>query len=186
MYLLYPKFPLRRLPAMLGLGVVGAVLAGSYGALHDQLSFTISAEYFTQLKFRQFHWANAGLPPRVFASVVGFLATWWAGLITGWVLARLGLDEFPAAERRRTAGRAFAIVLGAAVVFGLLGMAIGYKVSRDDLGGWDGWRDRLALQDVPGFVIVAWLHASGYAGAVVGLVIAVVYVRRCRRKPRAI
>ncbi len=49
MDLLYPRIQLARLPAMLRVSLLGAVLAGIYGAIHDQVSFTVSPEYFTKL-----------------------------------------------------------------------------------------------------------------------------------------
>ena len=76
---LIPRIALRDLPPMLAAGLVGAVIAGVYGTLHDQFTFTISPEYFTKLKFDQFRWANLGLPERVFVAEIGFLATWWVG-----------------------------------------------------------------------------------------------------------
>ena len=48
---------------MLGIAALGAVLAGCYGALHDQISYTISPEYFTKVKFEQFRYADFGWPP---------------------------------------------------------------------------------------------------------------------------
>lgn len=46
------------------------------------------------------------------------------------------------------------------------------------LTGWRACRDACSIRDLPGFVIVAWLHASGYVGALLGLVVAIVLVRR--------
>lgn len=167
---------------MLLLGLIGALIAGIYGALHDQVSYSISPEYFTRLKFKQFHWADRGWTPRVFASVVGFLATWWVGMFAGWFMSRAGLDELPRTIRRRVTAQGFGIVLMATVVFGVLGGMIGYFASRGELSSWDGWQERLALRDVPAFVIVAWIHGAGYAGALVGLVGALVYVRTRRKR----
>ncbi len=181
MGLFYPTFPQQRLPKMFALAAVGAIIAGAYGALHDQISYCISPEYFTRMKFAQFKWADVGLPPRLFASEVGVLGTWWAGLFAGWFLARAGLDEFPAPTRRRVALRAFAIVLGVACACGAIGALIGYIVSHGELRDWQAWREQLALQNLPGFVIVAWLHAGGYVGALLGLLAAMIYVRRCRQ-----
>src|SRR5580700_8579924 len=93
MNVFYPTFPAKQFPAMLCIALLGAVVAGMYGALHDQISYSISPEYFTKLKFRQFSYADFGWPHRVFASEVGFLATWWVGLFAGWFLARAGLVE---------------------------------------------------------------------------------------------
>jgi hypothetical protein len=175
---LYPRVATRRLPAMLAIACSGAVMAAVYGAVHDQISYSISPEYFTKMKFQQFRWADAGWPPRVFASVVGVLATWWAGLFAGWFLARAGLDQLPPVQRRATAVRAFALMLGVAVTFGILGALCGRVTSDNKYADWEDWRERLALEDVAGFATVAWLHAAGYVGALVGLIAAIIYVRK--------
>ena len=57
--------------------IPAAILAGAYGALHDQISYSLSIEYFTKFKFLQFNIPWAYRMPRTGASVVGFLATWW-------------------------------------------------------------------------------------------------------------
>src|SRR5438105_3464978 len=102
MNIFYPIIPRRRWIGILKISALGAVLAGFYGAIHDQLSYTISPEYFTKMKFIQFSYADFGWPQRVFASEVGFLASWWVGGIGGWILARFGLDELPNPPRRKT------------------------------------------------------------------------------------
>ena len=77
MSIFYPRIPLRRWLAMLGIACLGSAIAGLYGVIHDQITYSISAEYFTRLKFIQFRWADIGLPTRAFVAEIGFLATWW-------------------------------------------------------------------------------------------------------------
>jgi hypothetical protein len=174
-----------RLPAMARIAFVGAVIAGCYGALHDQISYAISPEYFTQLKFRQFDYADFGWTPRIFASEVGFLGSWWVGLFAGWFLARAGLAELPATTRRSCTIESFAILLAMTAVAGLVGAVLGLVVTqRGDLGAWDHWRRGLDLEDLRAFVIVAYLHAAGYLGALAGLVLAIVWVRRSLARSR--
>ncbi|WP_271785384.1 hypothetical protein [Aquimarina algiphila] len=49
------------------------LIAGVYGILHDQISFSISPEYFTKFKFPQFQIGFMGQnQPRLSASIVGF------------------------------------------------------------------------------------------------------------------
>jgi hypothetical protein len=179
---LYPRFPPGRFAVVVRIALLGMGLAAAYGAVHDQVSFTISPEYFTKMKFHQFAWADVGLPPRLYASEIGALATWWVGLIGGWLLGRLGLAELPAEERRRRTVRAFAIVLGTAATGGLIGALVGLADGLGDLSGWAAWQKGLDLHDLPAFVIVANLHAGGYLGALAGVVSAIVYVRRNRPK----
>jgi hypothetical protein len=174
----YPRMPAKRLRVMVRITLLGIVAAGAYGALHDQISYTISPEYFTKLKFRQFAYADFGWPPRVLVSEVGFLGTWWVGLIAGWTLARVGLAELTETASRNHVARAFAIVLGVGASAGLIGALLGMAASRGDLTDWSEWQRALALRDLPAFVIVAYLHAAGYIGGILGLICAIVYVRR--------
>ncbi len=174
----YPVIPARRLAVMAGIAVLGAAAAGAYGCLHDQVSYTISPEYFTRLKFAQFASADFGWPPRVFVAEIGVLATWWVGLIAGWILARAGLAELAQSQGRKPIRNAFAIAAGVAVVVGVVGALLGAARTRGDVRAWNEWQERLDVQDLRGFVIVAHLHVASYLGAAAGLVAAVVYVRR--------
>ena len=96
---------------MFGVAVVGAIVAGIYGVLHDQLTYSISPEYFTNLKFKQFHYADFGLGDRVFVSCIGFLATWWVGLIIARFLARRFIPDQPRVIAYRKILKAVAVVL---------------------------------------------------------------------------
>src|SRR5438105_15227373 len=111
MNILYPKLRRAWLPALFGHAVIGALLAGCYGALHDQVTYSISPEYFTRLKFSQFHYANFGLPPRIFVAEIGFLASWWVGLFAGWFIARIAVPSFPQAAAVRKTFHGFLIIL---------------------------------------------------------------------------
>jgi hypothetical protein len=179
---LYPKFSIGQLPCMLRIALLGVIVAGPYGALHDQISFAISPEYFTKVKFKQFSYADFGWPPRLFAAEVGFLATWWVGLFAGWIVARAGLAELPAPARPKLVFKAFAIVLITTMLAGVVGALLGVEATRrSDLSSWSDLQRALEIKDLRAFVIVAYLHAAGYLGALFGLVLAVVYVRRCLR-----
>jgi hypothetical protein len=170
---------------MARIAFLGAIIAGGYGALHDQISYAISPEYFTRLKFRQFDYADFGWRPRIFASEVGFLGSWWVGLFAGWFLARAGLAELSAPARRSCTLESFAILLAVTAVAGIGGAVLGLAVTQSgDLGAWDHWRRSLELEDLRAFVIVAYLHAAGYLGALTGLVLAIAWVRRSLARSR--
>ena len=51
----------------------------------------------------------------------------------------------------------------------------------DDLSSWRGWQNHLGLDDLRGFIIVAYLHWASYLGGLLGVIGAVVYVKRARR-----
>jgi hypothetical protein len=175
---LYPSIPSGRWPAIIRITLVGAVVAGAYGAVHDQVSYSISPEYFTKLKFHQFSYADFGWPPRVFVAEIGFLASFGVGLLGGWVVARLGLAEIPAPAVRTRTVRTFGIVLSSTMLGGVIGAILGLAVTRNGVPA--GWDDLTAagVEDPQRFVVVAYLHAGSYLGALVGLVMALVTARR--------
>src|SRR5437773_893001 len=113
--------PRRLLWPTLRLALLGAAIAGAYGAVHDQVSYTISPEYFTKVKFHQFAYADFGWPPRVFAAEVGFLASSLVGLIAGWLLARLGLAELSLSAGHHVA-KACALLVAVALLTGGVGV----------------------------------------------------------------
>lgn len=172
MNLLYPTLPAAHWKHMALIAIAGSLLAGLYGAVHDQLSYTLSPEYFTKLKAPQFWYADFGWPPRVFAAEVGFLAGWGVGLIAGWLLARVGLARLSDDVRRATTIRTFAIVAGVTLLGGGAGLLLGYWRTQASLEVWSEWQTLLKLTDLRGFVLVAYLHAGSYAGALAGLFVA--------------
>lgn len=180
---LIPQLALRDLPVMLGVAAVGAVFAGVYGTLHDQVTFTISPEYFTKLKFDQFEYADFGLPPRVFVAQIGFLATWWVGFVCAWFLAR---RLVPGQSRRRSLRQ---IAVGFAINFACAllsaGVGFGYGVWRGPSADYSSWRpilDSLDIEDRWAFIRVAYIHNASYLGGVIGLVLALLLIRPQREE----
>lgn len=176
MNLLYPKFNNRELLRLLGVAFLGASLAGVYGMLHDQITYTVSSEYFSKLKFRQFSYADFGFPAHVFVAEVGFLATWWAGFFSGWFLARCADPAWPAKVARRRYLTGFGIILSTAMLAGLIGHVLGLHTS--DFSNWDEICERFEIVDQIAFVRVAYIHNAGYFGGLVGLFTAIAYLRR--------
>ncbi len=164
---------------MLALAAVGAMAASCYGIVHDQITYTLAPEYFTRLKFHQFAWSNLGLPHRIFVGQIGLLASWWVGLICGWLVARAGAAELPAAQRWPRVARAFSIVAIITIAAGVVGWLWGaVVVTRCDLAAWQIARTSLGVRDLPGFVVVAYIHNGTYVGAAIGTLVAIFDLRR--------
>jgi len=182
MNLLYPEIPLRRLPAMLGIASLGALIAGHYGIAHDQVTYSLSEEYFTRLKFTQFQWANVGLPPRLFVAEIGFLAASGVGLVAGWVFARLRL-EHSEPQMFTDSLKAFVGIIACAIAAASLAYFIGFYIHpQPENSGIADLAASLGVRDVPGFVRVAYIHNAGYLGAFVGITSAA-FLRWRRTRP---
>lgn len=178
-----PRIAWADLRVMLGIALVGGVVAGIYGMVHDQVTYSISPEYFTKLKFNQFSYANSGLGDRVFASTIGFLATWWVGFIAAWFLGRRLIPGQPRDQAYRQIRRGIAYIIALGLTFGIA--AYGYGLWRGpdaDYSSWSWAFRRFKITDTWSFVRVAYIHNAGYLGGLVGLVVALVMIRPIRDK----
>jgi len=184
MNLLYPKFSLRLLPAMLGHAVLGALVAGLYGVVHDQITYTLSTEYFTNLKFDQFCYADLGWPTRGFVAEIGFLATWWVGFFAAWFIARVTVPAYPGRLALRRSLQSFGIVFAVAACGALTGYVMGV-LHGPNYGPWQPLAEMLQVRDVRSFVCVAYIHNAGYLGGLAGLVVALLVLVWRRRAERA-
>lgn len=145
------------------------MIAGCFGILHDQVTYTISPEYFTRMKFDQFSSADFGLPARIFVAEIGFLATWWVGLIGGWFLSRIALGKFNAPRKR--VGKALASVVVVTLIFGVTGYFLGPPLG-SAAPGWNEALVSMQVMDAGAFYRVAGIHLGSYMGAFTGWVFA--------------
>ncbi len=167
---------------MLAAASIGAVIAGLYGIVHDQITFTLSPEYFTHLKFEQFSYADFNLAPRLFVAIIGVLATWWVGFIAGWFFARILLPHVSGPAAIAIIGRSFAMMIACSSAFGFAGYilaSVGWYSQPD----WEAAAGMLAITDLPSFVKVGYIHYGSYLGGLSGLILALLYCKR-RTKPR--
>lgn len=165
--LLVPQVAWSDLRRLAGLAGLGALVAGSYGILHDQLTFTLAPEYFTHLKFAQFQWAECGLPPRGFVAEIGFLATWWVGFFATWFFARFAAPRHDPTALPRVCARLWGLLGGCAIGGGVLGYLLGpsYYLSSPE------WLEALSVSQLTqpqAFAQVAGIHLGGYLGALGG------------------
>jgi len=160
----------------LALLVFAALISGSYGALHDQVSYSFSHEYFTRFKFIQFSIPWAYDAPRLGAAYVGFLATWWMGVL---VFVFLGLLSFlfkQPMQMLKYSIQAMLVVALVALVTGLAGLAIGYiQVNQSTISAYAQWIHP-GVNDPVQFIRVGFMHNAGYLGGATGFVAGVTYL----------
>jgi len=174
---LYPK--VRNIRKILPFVLLGGLLGGVYGVVHDQVSFTISAEYFTEAKFKQFQYADFGLPNRIFAAIIGFLATSWIGLFVGWLLARIRFYVDDHESARQDILRGLATVFSIALFMAFLGGVVGYiRVRHFHHYSFFGWEKEITSSAMPNFAIVGIIHYFSYLGGFAGLGIAIFNLKR--------
>ena len=149
------------------------LVAAVYGAVHNQVTYTVSPDYFLAFKFLQFGIAPE-LQNRFGASFVGVLASWWMGLVIGVpiLIAGLGLKG-PAAYARHIAVAA-CLVTAVTLLVGLLALAWNFA----DPGPLPSWTTRLGLeaeQRRP-FGQALAMHNASYLGGLLGLLAGCLYM----------
>ena len=175
---LIPRIKVTDLPPMFGMAALGAIIAGVYGILHDHVTYSIGPEYFTKLKFQQFHYADFGMGDRVFVSCIGFLATWWVGFIIAWFLSRRLIPDQDRGTAYRGICKGMAIVFASGVLAGAIGYMYGMTLGPDtDYVAWRPIFNRLQITDPAGFLRVAYIHNASYLGGFVGFIISLVVIR---------
>ena len=110
---------------------MASVIAGLYGVINDQITFSISSEYYTKFKFIQFNLANENNIdkikfPRIFVAIVGFLATWWFGLVLGFILGLFNLIQTSWQKLFKVSFNALLIAILVTFITGILGLFYGF------------------------------------------------------------
>ena len=172
--ILFPRINRADVGFIVKYSILGAFLAGFYGIIHDQFTFTISSEYFTQIKFKQFHYADFGMGNRAFVCSIGFLATWWVGLFAGWILSRSVLSANDKTVGAKKVKLGFCIIFGTAVITAVLvGLYTQATTNFYDHASWAATFDYYNIKNFREFMQVVYIHYASYFGGLVGLVIAV-------------
>jgi hypothetical protein len=157
------------LALLLGLG---CLIAGVYGALHDQISYTVSPDYFHAFKFHQLS-IPADQQNRVGAAIVGWRATWWMGAIIGVPILTAGLLLPGAWAYFRHCLVAFLVVTVTALIVGLGALAFAWAtITPDSLPGfrYPEGVDRIA------FARAGVMHNFSYLGGFLGILTGTAYL----------
>ena len=176
--LLFPDIKREQLLFILRYALVGAILAALYGILHDQITFTISPEYFTKMKFKQFGYADVGFGDRFFVGTIGALATWWVGFFIGWFLSRSIIHCSGKTTMTKKLKLGFTIVFLSAIIISSAVAFYTFLVA--DFYNYQSWKSTLDyynIKDSDSFMRVAFIHYASYLGGVGGLVVAFLVLR---------
>ncbi|QEG41014.1 hypothetical protein [Roseimaritima ulvae] len=164
--------------------VIACLLAGLYGAVHNQISYTVSPEYFTQFKFQQFRIDN-GIPERVGAAIVGWNAAWWMGIVIGTILIPFGLLIPGNANYFWAMIRVFGVVAATTLLVGLAALAVAFIVVDTEVAGEISRYDNEMIDDVA-FARAGTMHNFSYLGGLVGIITGGVTVFWQRRRLHAL
>jgi hypothetical protein len=185
---------LNKFIALILILIIAPILGGIYGIIHDQITYTISSEYYTKFKFIQFGLENWGLGdnigteinpeiilknPRFGAGIVGTLATWWVGMIIGIILGFIGLIHRNGKIMFISTMKAFFLTTGIALLTGIIGLEYGRIFLTKNLPNWNLPKN---LVNIDNFIMVGSMHNFSYLGGLIGLIIGIIYSMKQNRK----
>lgn len=155
-----------------------------FGILHDQITYSLSEEYYTRFKFVQFgliekQGMTMEMNHRLGAVIVGFGATWWVGIPIGLFYA-ITLMFFKSTENLyklyyRTIALTFAITIATSFA--------GYIYWKFFLEqNPPNWYLPETVRDRSSFFCVGSIHNFSYLGGGFGLMAGMLYLVLQKRK----
>jgi hypothetical protein len=167
-----------KLPILVLLLALAAISAAVFGALHNQLSYSVGPSYFEALKFPQFGIAP-DTAPRLGAALVGVQASWWVGPLVALPAFLYGFVAVPRSQTYLAAGiGGIGLVLVLATLAALLGLLGG--IVADATGLIDPY---IVLPEGPvrsDFLRAGFMHDAAYGAGILGLLLAFWPMRRAR------
>ncbi len=144
--------------------------AGLFGVLHDQISYTVSDEYFTKFKFIQFRLDDAFLSERVRVGLVGFLASWWMGIPLGLLCGAAGFMQRTPALMGRALLWSLPLIAAFTLAIALLGLAYGWaQTAAIERESYAGWFIPHNVENLRRFLCAGYMHNSAYLGGALSI-----------------
>ena len=156
--------------------LLAVMVSGLYGIVHDQISYTVSPEYYTKFKFQQFGIADMNLPDRARASIVGFLASWWMGIPIGLMVGGTGFIHPGHWRMLKITLLAFGLVMAITLLFGLCGLLYGcFQTNTINLADYHDWFIPKDVVDLRHFLCVGYMHNASYLGGTLSIFAACIF-----------
>jgi hypothetical protein len=148
-------------------------MAGAYGAVHNQISYTVSPEYFTKFKFHRFGLADDPRPERIRASIVGYHASKGMGLPIGLLGGAAGFIHRGYRRRAKVTLLSLVVVVAFTMLFGLGGLLYGFWQTRSiDLAGYANWFIPPDVTDLRRYLCAGYMHNAAYLGGGLSILVA--------------
>ena len=177
----------KKIFAVVLISILSTLIAAIYGALNDQITYSISPEYYTKFKFQQFNIAsqeNVGKLKnlRLFVAFVGVLATWWVGLFFGFILGLVALIYNNWKNMIKVSIKSILIAIATTFTSGILGLIYGkIYLANQHISKFESWYIPKNLVDFKNFISVGSMHNFSYIGGVFGLIFGIIYLIRRKR-----
>jgi hypothetical protein len=141
------------------------LVAGLFGIIHDEISYSVSNEFFTKFKFIQFRLLDTNLSDRFRAGQVGFLASWWMGIPLGIVCGLAGFIQRSPSLMRHALICSLPVTTTLTFAIALVGLVYGWRRTETiDLATYRGWFIPTDVNELRRFLCAGYMHNAAYLG----------------------
>jgi hypothetical protein len=156
---------------------MATIISGLYGALYDQITYSVSSEFFTKMRFPQ-PYIEGSLNERWEVAKIGFKNTWTVGLALGFFLSLTGgLLHADNKKMFYTSIKCFFLAMFVAFFFGML--AFLFCETPVDITIENNVVDKAAFNKV------TCMNNYSYVGGVIGMFLGIGWqVLNTRRKEK--
>lgn len=173
---------MNKILAYLAFIFISSIVAAIYGVVHDQISYTLSEEYFTKFKFIQFNVKWAYEQPRIGAAYVGVLASWWMGAVLSSLLGIYGFFFINWQSMLTVLLKTLAVVIVISALVSSLGIVYGYYMVTEETYILYEEYLRVGVTNPVQFLRAGFMHNASYAGGLAGLLFGFIYLYITKRR----
>ena len=173
---------IKKLLTIILVALIASAIAGIYGVINDQITFTISSEYYTKYRFLQYNLVQVEgdsriIHPRVLVVLIAFLSTWWFPLISGLIIIIFNLIQNTWKMLLKTSVLAMLISILITVFSAIIGFILGSliisKLPKYYFADWCFIPDK--LNDYENYITAGTMDVFNSFGGFLGLIVAIFY-----------
>ena len=140
--------------------IIATCIGALYGAIHDQIAYSISKEFFSVLRFSNLE-INPAQASRLDVAYVGFVKTWPVGLTLGFIIALVGLLHKENKHMFKLSVQSFIFAMGIAFVFAMISIVL--PIGSDETANFQN------IKDIAAFLKVQRMNNYAHVGAIIGM-----------------
>jgi hypothetical protein len=148
--------------------ILAPVIASFYGFIHDQITFSISEEFFTKFRFLNYDFPHAW-HPRARAGMIGILNAWKTGIPFGIILTAVGSIHKNTRKLLFYTLYTFALTFVMSLLFSII--AANISVPADVIASKESLPENIL--DPIAFQRVVQINNFGYVGGIIGMLLGV-------------
>ena len=173
---------IKKLLTLILVALIASAIAVIYGVINDQITFTISSEYYTKYRFLQYNLVQVEgdsriIHPRVLVVLIAFLSTWWFPLISGLIIVIFNLIQNTWKMLLKTSVLAMLISILITVFSAIIGFILGSliisKLPKYYFADWCFIPDK--LNDYENYITAGTMDVFNSFGGFLGLIVAIFY-----------